>query len=312
MARPIKTNADYFPHSANFRNDVKIRAIRTRYGLIGYAVVMCLMEMISDANNLELEWNELNQELISCDIGVELDVLLSVVEYGVKIQFFNVLDGKLTSTILSELLEHLFQKRKRMQQAYKQSVSEAETNRNSQKSEKTNVSETIINSKVKESKVKILSNKNIDNISLQIENAKKKQTAKRKPKQPTPEAVEFSEWFCSTLPEELQSNKTIMQQSGEAYDKLISIDKKPPDEIRRVCEWARNDDFWCNNFQSVAKLRRNNKDGIRFYDYFKIQMTKNNGTHSKNNGNGQSDYAKRLGLTTEKLAESYRKNEWLQ
>jgi hypothetical protein len=33
MARPLKNNADYFPHDNDMRNDEKILALRRKFGL---------------------------------------------------------------------------------------------------------------------------------------------------------------------------------------------------------------------------------------------------------------------------------------
>ncbi len=55
---------------------------------------------------------------------------------------------------------------------------------------------------------------------------------------------------------------------AQTYDDLVRLDGRDGAEIRRVCQWARNDSFWSSNFQSPAKLRKRNKDGIQYYDVF--------------------------------------------
>lgn len=47
MARPIKNNADYFSHDIGMRNDMKIKALRRKYGLVGYASYVMLIEIIA-------------------------------------------------------------------------------------------------------------------------------------------------------------------------------------------------------------------------------------------------------------------------
>ena len=38
MARPKKNYCDYFPHDRDMRNHRKVKAIRTKFGPIGYAI----------------------------------------------------------------------------------------------------------------------------------------------------------------------------------------------------------------------------------------------------------------------------------
>ena len=59
MARPIKNNADYFTHDSQMRNHRKIKALRYKFGLIGYAVYNMLLEVLTNAENFKFEWDEL-------------------------------------------------------------------------------------------------------------------------------------------------------------------------------------------------------------------------------------------------------------
>ena len=63
MARPIKNNMDYFPHDNKMRNDRKIKALRAKYGLEGYAVYNMLLETLCEAELLIIRWNETEIEL---------------------------------------------------------------------------------------------------------------------------------------------------------------------------------------------------------------------------------------------------------
>ncbi len=53
---------------------------------------------------------------------------------------------------------------------------------------------------------------------------------------------------------------------------LIKLDGHTEKEIIDVIKWAREDDFWKDQFLSPIKLRRKNKDKIKYFEYFKIQM----------------------------------------
>jgi len=53
MARPKKLNADYFPHDVDRRNDLKIKALRTKFGFKGYACWCMMLEHLGNCNYFE-------------------------------------------------------------------------------------------------------------------------------------------------------------------------------------------------------------------------------------------------------------------
>jgi hypothetical protein len=75
MARPRKQDADYFPHDKDMRNDPKVRALRQKYGLEGYAVWCMLIETVCDADGFCIELDELQAELMAGDFGIEVGKL---------------------------------------------------------------------------------------------------------------------------------------------------------------------------------------------------------------------------------------------
>jgi hypothetical protein len=64
----------------------------------------------------------------------------------------------------------------------------------------------------------------------------------------------------------------------DTVEKLNTIDKIPFELIEHIVKLTKNDDFWSANFQSITKLRKKNKDGIKyikyFYNKFKIENEK--------------------------------------
>jgi uncharacterized protein YdaU (DUF1376 family) len=61
----------------------------------------------------------------------------------------------------------------------------------------------------------------------------------------------------------------------DTLDKLIRIDGYSPEHIHDVIKRARMDDFWRQNFLSILKLRKKNKDGIPYFTVFEKKL--NNG-----------------------------------
>lgn len=85
MARPTKNNAEYFSHDANMRNDLKVKALRRKFGHMGYAVWCYLLETLTGEDGFELDFGTIQQELLAADYDVSPDDLKAVTDYCVDI-----------------------------------------------------------------------------------------------------------------------------------------------------------------------------------------------------------------------------------
>jgi hypothetical protein len=154
MARPKKNNADYFSHDADMRNDNKIKALRRKFGLTGYAVYSMLLEHLTDCDFFEFEDNDLNIELISGDFDVEPSLLNEIFDYLKLLKLISRKDGKIFSQKLKDRFESLLNKRTRQK-------TDKELKRAKTEKEIVVASENP-QSKVKESKVKESKEKEIE------------------------------------------------------------------------------------------------------------------------------------------------------
>lgn len=115
MARPIKNNADYFPHDADMRNDTRIKAVRRKFGIEGYGVYCMLLELLTDSEFFEFKNDALSIELIAGDFDIEPGKLTAILQYFMQLDLIQM-DAK-TSIIscksLDNRLEPLLSKRKR-------------------------------------------------------------------------------------------------------------------------------------------------------------------------------------------------------
>lgn len=111
MARPQKNNADYFSHDANMRNDLKIRALRRRFGLEGYAVWNFLLEVLTDADHFRIEWDDITVELLAGDFDLAPEKLTEIVNFCTRIDLLQVADGYLESRQHQGRLEGLVERR---------------------------------------------------------------------------------------------------------------------------------------------------------------------------------------------------------
>lgn len=150
MSRHKKHNLDYFSHDNGMRNDPKIKAVRAKFGLKGYAVYNMLLETLSEADFLCVKTDEIQLEIISGDFGVESGELIELIQYFEKIKLIKNYNGILFCPQLDKRAEVVFAKRTELLEDLraKNAISVAETG------EKDDNRSGSTQSKVKESKVK--------------------------------------------------------------------------------------------------------------------------------------------------------------
>jgi hypothetical protein len=118
MARPIRHNAEYFYHPASLRNDRRVKAIRARLGLTGYALLVMLLEVLTDADDTRLDTDEMEMELLAGDLGVSVTEIDSLLQIAEKVGFFARTEaGLLHCPQLDEWLAPVFEKRNRTRNA---------------------------------------------------------------------------------------------------------------------------------------------------------------------------------------------------
>ena len=108
-------------------------------------------------------------------------------------------------------------------------------------------------------------------VNTLLEKNKNKKEYKKEEKIFSNDVLELFDYFKSLRPE-IKPNENTWK---EAFDKLIRIDKKEIYEIKLLCERVSLDTFWRNNFLSPSKLRDKDKNGVNYYDKFKIQFILN-------------------------------------
>lgn len=115
MARPIKNNADYFPHDADMRNDPRIKALRRKFGIEGYGVYSMLLEFLTDSDYFEFKNDSLSLELVAGDFDIETDKLVSIIQYCFQLDLFQLdaITNIISCKSLDKRLEPLLSKRKR-------------------------------------------------------------------------------------------------------------------------------------------------------------------------------------------------------
>jgi len=99
-------------------------------------------------------------------------------------------------------------------------------------------------------------------------------TRTRERKAWTSETIRCYKECLSYFSVELQPrDKATQDKWVKTIDELIRIDQLPAEAIVEIVKRTRNDEFWSGNFLALPKLRRKNKDGVKyiqvFYEKFK-------------------------------------------
>lgn len=156
----MKNNADYFSHDSQMRNDVKVRALRKKFGLAGYAVWCFLLELLTDADYFRVQFGAIDRELLAIDFDVEVAEIEAIVAYCCTIGLLVNEEDTLYSPTLIERLGGVLSKRDTIR-AKREEHKSAQTDTNLHNEEFVEVCGTQIHTnsqcadnKVKESKVK--------------------------------------------------------------------------------------------------------------------------------------------------------------
>lgn len=127
MARPRKNNADWFSHDTDLRDNLKIKAVRAKYWLEGYAIFVMLLEVLADADNFILEENDFQVEMLAGDFRIDSAILAEMIDYIVNIWLLQRENWSLFSKHLIERMEALLNKRNNMRSVYQKKVPATET-----------------------------------------------------------------------------------------------------------------------------------------------------------------------------------------
>ena len=113
MARPIKNNADYFSHDNDMRDDERIKAVRRKFGHIGYSTWNMLLERLCRAEDFKIEYNEDSIDIMAGDFHAEPEQLKEIIDYLIKLKLIIQQGDIIFSQTMIIRFEGLFRKRKR-------------------------------------------------------------------------------------------------------------------------------------------------------------------------------------------------------
>ena len=120
----------YFSHDADMRNDIKVKALRRKFGLKGYAVWCFILETLTDREDFEIDYTPVEIELMAADFDVEVEELKEIVEYCVKVNLLQLEDNRLFSYRHKERFEKTISERQKKSEAGKLGMLKRWGNRN--------------------------------------------------------------------------------------------------------------------------------------------------------------------------------------
>jgi hypothetical protein len=89
MARAGKVGIDYFSHDTDIMSDNKIRFIKAKHGLLGYAVFLRLLENIYSENGYFVKIDEKFNILFADDNKIDLNVYILILNDCIEEGLFN-------------------------------------------------------------------------------------------------------------------------------------------------------------------------------------------------------------------------------
>lgn len=111
MGRPSKNYCDYFSHDSGMRNHKKVRALRSKFGITGYAVWCMMLEYLTGSDGNVFKYDEIEFEFMSGDFGVSVTEIRDTVDYCIRMELLFLKDGFVNSDSLDERLAPVYEKR---------------------------------------------------------------------------------------------------------------------------------------------------------------------------------------------------------
>lgn len=277
MGKPTKLSSAFFYHDADMRNDIKIKALRRKFSHKGYTVWCCLLEILTDAEGLQIEFSEISQELIAADLDVEVSELKEIVSYCQQIGLFQMTeDGCLFSKAHQERLSYFIEQKIARSEARREAgrlggLRSAESRR--QKVQADSAEETTVN----QNEAMLEANESIGNLS-KVKESKVKESKEKDIEYPYADIVSLWNATCLSLPKVRQLNdsrrskiKCRLNEWGKTPDEMLAMAK----EIFARCassaflcgdnktDWTATFDWLFENDKNWVKVMEGNYDNNR-------------------------------------------------
>ena len=113
MARPKRFNADYFSHDAGMRDDPKVKALRNKFGITGYAIWCMFLEVLTNSDHFKREIDEMEMEILAADFGIEVELFADILSYMLRLRLLQTVGNcEYLSQKLCDRLQSVTDKRR--------------------------------------------------------------------------------------------------------------------------------------------------------------------------------------------------------
>ena len=276
MARPLKQGIDYYSLDVDFLKDLKVKKIVRGCGAIAPVILISLLSNIYRDYGYYVGWDKDMPFLIADEVGTSEGAVDEVVRKAIQVGFFDERLFEEYSILTSRGIQKRFlkasERRKRITMITEYCLFDNENTDNAN-IYRVNVSKNSVNavgstqSKVKNSKVK---NKNLPETAGAVTG---EQAQKAFDKEGIP--YKSSKFLADKILLVNPGAKVPKDDEGlfkwcVHIDRLLRIDKKPPDELREVLMFAVKDPFWQSNILSTKNFREK-------YDQLYMKMASQGG-----------------------------------
>lgn len=279
-------NSKWFTHDVDALDDPKIMLLVSQFGWEAYALYWMLLEKLCKQSEYRLPVILLDS--ISRNAGVSKEKIEAIVT---KFGLFETEEGFFFSPSLIRRMQ-IFENRikinrqnalnrwnpKRRKDADKNAIAlQSQSNRNAMAEQSQCNGNAIIEYNIiKHNKIKYNKtedNKNTDNSESNSDSELSFNYSD--------EIIKVYEWIINSKTKNgdpifpgkfIPGSKSQKDRWLACINDLIRMDKYSAAELMEIIRFAREDPFWSKNFLSILKLRKKDKEGVKYIDRFSEQF----------------------------------------
>ena len=252
MARPTKKGLDYFPLDVNFLSDIKVRRIVKACGSESVHILIALLAYIYRDDGYHVRWNDDIAFLVADEVGTKEGSVVEVTNKALQVNFFDK-DMFDNYNILTS---------KGIQDRYVLATKE--------RKEVVLEEKYLLTKEVNRSNIIVMPRHNsvngLSNTQRKEKESKEKKSNKDSPKSRKRIYDESSDYYQlslhlyqkinqDTAAKEDWTKQPNYQNWTDDIRKLVELDGKAVEKVRKMIDWCQGDNFWKTNILSAQKLR---------------------------------------------------------
>ena len=257
MARPVRNGLLYFPIDVDFFTDKKIKALKARYGGDGIAFYLYLLTEIY-RNGYYITWDMDSEDSAIADLNISEGFLKQVLTFLVGRSLLTSITTNSDTIITSPKIQKTYQ------EAIKGLRRDIEVDPEIWLLKEEDTAPFIKNTQKQglysknHSKYGNNGNENgVYDINKIKENKRKEKEIKKFPPDcfAVIAAKRLREGIVDILPHQRVPSDENIDNWAKHIDFMQRLDGRSEQDILALIDFALNDDFWCTNIRSTAKLR---------------------------------------------------------